>query len=75
MKCVICKNGETQAKTATVTLESGNMTLVIKQVPADVCGNCGEEYLSSDVSEKLLKEADGAQKSGVQVDVRTFGAA
>src|SRR5437870_5309111 len=34
MKCVICKQGETQPGTATVTLERANLTLVIKRVPA-----------------------------------------
>ncbi len=75
MKCVICKNGETQKRTATVTLERGATTLVIKQVPADVCGNCGEEYVEDSVAKRLLKEAEGAVNAGVQVDVRTFGAA
>lgn len=75
MKCVICKNGETQKRTATVTLERGGTTLVVKQVPAEVCSNCGEEYVDAAVAEKLLSEAEAAVNAGVQVDVRTFGAA
>lgn len=34
MKCVICKHGETQVGTTTVTLERGGLTLVVKAVPA-----------------------------------------
>lgn len=75
MKCVICKNGETQKKTATVTLERGGTTLVVKKVPAEVCGNCGEEFVQEDVAKKLLGEAEAAVSAGVQVDVRTYGAA
>ena len=45
MKCVICKNGETRDGAATVTLERGGATVVVKEVPAEVCGNCGEYYL------------------------------
>ncbi|MGH7938508.1 MAG: type II toxin-antitoxin system MqsA family antitoxin, partial [Bryobacteraceae bacterium] len=43
MKCTICKKGETAPGTATVTLERGGLTLVVKDVPAQICDNCGEE--------------------------------
>ena len=45
MTCVICKRGELRLGTATVALERENTTLVIKEVPAQVCANCGEEYV------------------------------
>jgi YgiT-type zinc finger domain-containing protein len=45
MKCIICKNGTTGAGKATVTLERESTTVVIKGVPAEVCHNCGEEYV------------------------------
>jgi YgiT-type zinc finger domain-containing protein len=50
MKCVICKQGETQPGTAIVTLTRETLTLVVRDVPAQVCENCGEEY----VDEELL---------------------
>ncbi len=48
MQCVICKHGETQPGHATVTLERGDLTFVVKHVPARVCDNCGEEYVDED---------------------------
>ena len=45
MKCIICKHGETKTGTATVTLTRDQLTLVVKGVPAQVCDNCGEEYV------------------------------
>ncbi|MFZ2725131.1 MAG: type II toxin-antitoxin system MqsA family antitoxin [Methylococcaceae bacterium] len=47
MKCAICRNGYTEQGFTTVTLERNQSTLVFKQVPADICENCGEIYLSS----------------------------
>jgi len=47
MMCSICRQGETQPGTTTVTLERGELTFVAKDVPAMVCANCGEEYLDS----------------------------
>jgi len=75
MKCVICKHGETKPGSTTTTLEREGATLVFKGVPADVCQNCGESYLSPDTTQKLLLQAEEAVKKGVQVDVRFFVAA
>ena len=75
MKCVICKHGETKEGTATVTLERANITVVFKDVPAQVCANCGEEYIDALVTQQLLSSAEDAEKSGVEVDVRHFKAA
>ena len=46
MKCLICKHGDTAPGEVTVTAQRGACTIVIKSVPAEVCGNCGEYYLS-----------------------------
>lgn len=75
MKCVICKKGETAPGKATVTLEHGGTTLVVKGVPAEVCKNCGEEYVDEGVTANLLKAAEEAAQTGVQVDVRRYEAA
>lgn len=75
MKCVICKHGATQAGKCVVTLVHNGTTLVFKHVPAQICQNCGEEYVAQDISERLLATASDASRSGVQVDVREFLAA
>lgn len=75
MRCVICKQGEARPGTATVMLERNGMTLVVKSVPARVCENCGEEYFDEDITARLLREAEDAARSGVQVDIREYVAA
>ncbi|MHB8237633.1 MAG: type II toxin-antitoxin system MqsA family antitoxin [Acidithiobacillus ferrivorans] len=45
MQCVICRHSATQPGTVTVTLERGATVVVIKDVPAEVCSQCGEYYL------------------------------
>ena len=70
MKCVICKHGETQAGHTTVTLERGQTLLVFRNVPAQVCANCGEAYVSEEITNRLLSEAEEAVRARVQVDVR-----
>ena len=75
MKCVICKHGETREAPITITLERDDLTLVIKGVPAQVCDNCGEEYVDQTAAARLLQQADNAAKSGVQLEVRRYAAA
>lgn len=75
MRCVICKQGETQPGKATVTLQRQAVILVTKGVPARVCQNCGEEYLDQEITSRLFKTAEDAARSRVEVDIREFIAA
>lgn len=72
MTCVICKHGHTQSDKTTVTLERAGMTIVFKDVPAEVCANCSEAYVDEKTSAVLLHAAEAAARAGVQVDIREF---
>ncbi len=74
MKCVICKNGNTQPGVVTVTLQRGDTTVIIKQVPADVCDNCGEYYLSDEISERVLSQAENALSAQKEVEILQYAA-
>ena len=69
---MICKHGETKEGTTTVTLEKGNSTIVFKEVPAQICDNCGEKYLDESTTKELLKKARDIIKNGVEVDIRKY---
>jgi len=72
MKCMICKHGETKKGTTTVTLEKDSSTIVFKEVPAEVCDNCGEKYIDKSTTKELLSKARSIVKSGVEVDIRKY---
>ena len=72
MKCVVCKQSETIAGVTTVTLERDGLTLVVKNVPARVCPNCGEAYTDEATTARLLVTAEQMAQSGAQVDVRQY---
>jgi len=74
LKCAICMNGETQKGHITVVLEKKNTTLVFKNVPAEICENCGEEYLSSETNADLLKKSNEAAKRGVDLELLRYAA-
>ncbi len=75
MKCPICRHGETRPGTATLVLERDGLTMVVKYVPAQVCDNCGEEYVDDIAATAALADAERAARSGVSVEVREFAAA
>jgi YgiT-type zinc finger domain-containing protein len=72
MKCVICKHGQTKEGMTTVTFERDGLTLVVKEVPAQVCMNCGEDYVDEQVAHEILGIAERMAKSGAVVDVRKY---
>ena len=74
MKCVICKSGETQNGKTTVTLNRGEATIIIKGVPAQICENCGEYYLTDEISEQVMALAENAIKHNTEIEVLRFAA-
>jgi len=75
MKCSICKTGETQPGYTVVTLTKEEFVIVFKDVPAEICQNCGEEYVNEKTSSTLLSIANDSFEKGVMVDIRDFKAA
>ncbi|MGH9659265.1 MAG: type II toxin-antitoxin system MqsA family antitoxin, partial [Bryobacteraceae bacterium] len=57
-----------------VTLQRGETTVILKNVPAEVCRNCGEHYLSDSVTDQVLKKAETAVRNGAEVEIVRFAA-
>jgi YgiT-type zinc finger domain-containing protein len=74
MNCVLCKHGQTRPGRGTVTLQRGETTVILKGVPAEICENCGEYYLSDDMTSQVLERAEAAVKSGAEVEILRFAA-
>ena len=72
MECVICKVGETENGLTTFTLERDNTIIVFKNVPALVCKNCGDFYLTDETTKMLLKKASKTIEKGVEIEVINF---
>jgi YgiT-type zinc finger domain-containing protein len=60
MKCFICRGGEPRPGFATVALTRDESVFVLKGVPADVCQDCGEYYLSDEMTGIVLDRAEQA---------------
>ena len=74
MKCTFCKQGTTKPGNVTVTLNRENTVVVIKNVPAEVCENCNEYFLSEKTTEQVLLSAEDAVKKGAEVEILRYAA-
>ena len=75
MTCVICKTGDLGPGHTTVSIGRGETTVVTENVPAEVCDNCGEAYVSATIAEQLQGALEQALRDHVRVAVRQFKAA
>ena len=74
MKCVICKHGTTAQGLVTVTLNRSGTVVIVRDVPANVCQNCGEYYLDDVVARKVYAEADAAAARHAEVEILRYAA-
>lgn len=65
MTCAICQSGETEPGTTTVTLTRDETTIVIRDVPAQICTTFGEEYVDAETGKQLSQIAETAVNEGM----------
>lgn len=74
MNCIVCRHGDTRPGTTTIAFYRDGRTLVVNEVPAEVCENCGEAYVAEDVTTELLRMAAEAREAQAIVLVRDYTA-
>lgn len=64
MRCSVCR-GEIEERLIRYIQELGDRVMIIENVPAEVCGQCGEKLLRPEIAfkiEKLVKDAPAPHK-------------
>lgn len=74
MKCTTCKNGMMEEGNVTVTLQRGQSVIVIKNVPAMVCENCGDYTLSEIVTSRIMEIAEHAVLNNAEIEILQYAA-
>lgn len=72
--CVVCKRGDVKPGTTTLTVERGEMTLVLKAVPGQVCSTCGEAYFDEATTQRIEGIVESIRTAGVEVAVKDYAA-
>lgn len=70
-RCYFC-GGKLESKITMLPFIIGDYIVVIKQVPAEVCTQCGEAVVNSDVAKKVDKMLKQAQNSGFEVSIVAY---
>ncbi|MGI5077075.1 type II toxin-antitoxin system MqsA family antitoxin [Treponema maltophilum] len=69
MKCQICKFGKTKNGYTQVVLTRKNATLIFRNVPAQICDDCGEYYLDKETATEIYTRAEACFSSGQEVAI------
>ena len=69
--CPLC-GGEIEPSVATIPFVLGATIAVIKGVPAEVCGTCGEAFLDSAATDDVSALLRAARGAGAEVLVMTY---
>ncbi len=71
--CTSCNNGTLEEGVTNATVDADGTTVVIRNVPAHICGSCGEGYFAPTTADRLLELAEAAAEwSGAPVQICDF---
>ncbi|MEA3361282.1 MAG: type II toxin-antitoxin system MqsA family antitoxin [Thermodesulfobacteriota bacterium] len=73
MFCALCK-GKIKNGRVNFPVDVGNNFILIKDVPALVCEQCGEYFLEDDVAGVIEEIINDAKSSNVEFEILKFAA-
>ena len=66
--CPVCGGGKTAGRT-TYSVDLGFGVVVVRNVPATVCSQCGEEWIGADIARELERLVNEARQNRHEVEV------
>lgn len=75
MNCPVCKSNMIKNKTLLTFNMKNDQILVIKDVPALVCEQCGEEFIDLETSRLVEKQVKKAVDDGLSMGFLNFNLA
>jgi YgiT-type zinc finger domain-containing protein len=70
-QCPLCRGNKENGFTIFI-LDLGFGLLIVRDVPANICSQCGERWIPSYVAEKLEKIADDARRKKPELEIVSF---
>ncbi len=70
--CPLCAGKKTDG-TTTFTADLDFGIVVVRKVPATVCGQCGADWIDDHVAKQLEDIVDAARKKRLEVEVVSLG--
>jgi YgiT-type zinc finger domain-containing protein len=69
--CPLC-GGKRKQGTTTFSADLGESIVIIRNVPANVCDQCGEAWIAPKAAKRLEEVSLGARAKGAQIEVVAF---
>jgi YgiT-type zinc finger domain-containing protein len=69
MNCLICRQSNLIIDHASIPFERGEFRLLIRDVPAWVCPNCGEAVVEEHIAIWLIRRAEALFEEGMREGV------
>lgn len=70
-RCALCGGARKAGKT-TFTVDMGFGVVVVRDVPATVCSQCGADWIADGVASKLESIVEDARKKHHMVEITTL---
>jgi len=70
-KCPLC-GGTKKPGSTTFTADLGFGVVVIRNVPATVCSQCGADWIGDDIAERIEALVGDARRKRLQVEVMSL---
>ena len=71
MTCFMCK-GKIENKLTNFIADLGNTIIIVKDVPSQVCVQCGEVSYSDDVARKLEQIVKSLQSQSMEIAITHY---
>jgi YgiT-type zinc finger domain-containing protein len=72
IECIICKNGILEEGKDTVTFEKEGHLIIIREVPGEVCDNCGHFYVGSEAAIEIQKKVKKTVADGAELEILKY---
>ena len=72
-KCPLC-GGRIAPGSTTFTADIDKAVLIVREVPAQICVQCGEEWFTSEVSQQLDRLVEDMRVKGSEVEILNYQA-
>lgn len=71
MKCFMCK-GQYEDKATTFMVDLGNCIVIVKNVPSQVCSQCGEVSYNNKIAKQLEKIVNSMRTAITEIAVVNY---
>ena len=71
MNCFMCK-GNLEMKTVNYIVDLGNTIIIVKEVPAKVCTQCGEQFFEDNIAENIERIVNDLKKIATEIAVVNY---